>query len=200
MQTEHQEPASTQATVQRRTVWTILLLNLALATVLVSGAYLLRWYLDRDEAVSSPPLGDALSAQSTAPDFALPALNGGTVRLSDYRGRVVLVNFWATWCGPCRVEMPEIEQAYRTYRDAGFVAIGVNQLEPDTEVRAFVEEYQLTWIFVLDQSGAVSQEWKVYGIPQSYLIDREGKIVQSWLGPLTYEELERALQELGLHQ
>lgn len=197
MPTQHEPPTSASGK-RHRPIWLILLLNIALATSLVSGVYLLRWYLDRANTPPPRVVGQAIQVGAPAPDFTLPRLGGGDVRLSDYRGQVVLVNFWATWCGPCRAEMPEIEHAYRAYRDAGFVAIGVNQLEPEPEVRAFVDKYQLTWLFVLDQDGAVSQRWSVLGIPQSYLIDREGKIVKSWLGPLSRQELEHELQRLGL--
>ena len=197
MRAEH-EQTTTQPAGRHRLIGLILLLNVALAATLVSGLYLLRWYLDRGGTSPPEPASQAIRAGTPAPDFTLPGLGGGDVRLSDYRGQVVLVNFWATWCGPCRAEMPEIEQVYRAYQDAGFVAIGVNQLEPETEVHAFVDEYQLTWVFALDQTGEVSQRWGVLGIPQSYLIDREGKIVESWLGPVSRQELEQALRRLGL--
>lgn len=197
MHAEHEQPTPRQAN-RHRPIGLILLLNVALAAMLVSGLYLLRWYLDRGETSPLEPASQAIRAGALAPDFTLPGLGGEDVRLSDYRGQVVLVNFWATWCGPCRAEMPEIEQVYRAYQDAGFVAIGVNQLEPESEVRAFVDSYQLTWVFALDQTGEVSQRWDVFGIPQSYLIDREGKIVESWLGVLSRQELEQELQRLGL--
>lgn len=197
MQAEH-EQSTTQPTGRHHPIGLILLLNVALAATLVSGLYLLRWYLDRGETSLPEPAGQAIRTGAPAPDFTLPGLGGGDVRLSDYRGQVVLVNFWATWCGPCRAEMPEIEHVYRAYQDAGFVAVGVNQLESESDVRAFVDKYQLTWVFALDQDGAVSQRWSVLGIPQSYLIDREGKIVKSWLGPLSRQELEQELQRLGL--
>lgn len=197
MPAKHEPPTSAPGK-RHRPIWLILLLNVALATALVSGVYLLRWYLERANTPQPRLVGQAIQVGAPAPDFTLPRLGGGDVRLSDYRGQVVLVNFWASWCGPCRAEMPEIEHVYRAYQDTGFVAIGVNQLEPEPEVRAFVDEYQLTWLFALDQDGAVSQRWGVLGIPQSYLIDREGKIVKSWLGPLSRQELERELQRLGL--
>ncbi|GBD16045.1 Thiol-disulfide oxidoreductase ResA [bacterium HR26] len=197
MHAEHEQSTPRQAS-RHRPIGLILLLNVALAATLVSSLYLLRWYLDRGETSLPEPAAQAIRPGAPAPDFTLPGLGGRDVRLSDYRGQVVLVNFWATWCGPCRAEMPEIKHVYRAYQDAGFVAIGVNQLEPEPEVRAFVDEYQLTWIFALDQDGAVSQRWGVLGIPQSYLIDREGKIVKSWLGPLSRQELEQELQRLGL--
>jgi peroxiredoxin len=197
MQAPHEQLKSVPAG-RRRPLWLLLLFNAALAATLVSGLYLLRWYLDQDETGRPALSSQTIQVGSPAADFTLPGLDGSDIRLSDYRGRIVLVNFWASWCGPCRAEMPEIEHVYRTYRDAGFVAIGVNQLEPEPEVRAFIEEHQLTWIFVLDQDGAVSQRWGVLGLPQSYLIDREGRIVTSWLGLLSRQELERELQRLGL--
>jgi len=197
MQAHHEHSGSALAR-QRRPLWLLLVLNVALAATLVSALSLLRWYLDRGQTAEPALSSQAIRVGSPVPDFTLPGLDGSDIRLSDYRGRIVLVNFWASWCSPCRAEMPEIEHVYRTYRDAGFLAIGVNQLEPAPQVRAFIEEHQLTWIFALDQDGAVSQRWGVFGIPQSYLIDREGNIVKSWLGVLSRQELEQELRRLGL--
>lgn len=147
-------------------------------------------------------LGDGSSGVvqtgSRAPDFALPGLDGGQVRLSDYHGQVVLVNFWATWCQPCKVEMPEIQAVHQARSVAGFTVIGVDQGESADQVRSYVTQGGYNWTFALDQSGGVSRTYAVYGIPQSYLIDRDGKVAYMWFGPLTRDSLEHQLARLGI--
>lgn len=133
-----------------------------------------------------------------APDFTVPGLEGGTVTLSNYRGRVVLVNFWATWCPPCRAEMPELETVYRQQRDAGFVILGIDQAENDATVRDFVTGRGFSWTFALDRDGAVSRVYGALGLPTSVLVDRDGRIVHTWSGALTRADLERRLAELGI--
>lgn len=142
--------------------------------------------------------GGVVEPGKKAPNFELPGLNGETVRLSDYRGQVVLVNFWATWCKPCQIEMPEFQAVYEKYRDNGFTILGVNQAEPPELVRPYVEEGGYSWTFALDEKGKISERYAVYGIPQSYLIDRDGKVVYMWLGIATQDSLESQLAKLGI--
>ncbi|HEY33040.1 MAG TPA: redoxin domain-containing protein [Dehalococcoidia bacterium] len=112
-----------------------------------------------------------------APDFTLVDLEGNTVRLSDFRGKVVFLNFWATQCLPCLVEMPDMEELYQEYRDEGVVIIGVNVGEPKSIVSYFVEENGYSWTFVIDTTGEVFiGGYEVIGIPSSFFIDRAGII------------------------
>lgn len=135
-----------------------------------------------------------------APDFALPDVRTGTlVRLSDFRGRPVLINFWATWCGPCRVEMPELEAAYKRYGDQGFTVIAVDvKIDEDIPVVvAFVDELGLTFPVVRDVTGDVEIElYNVLGYPTSVFVDRNGIIRYVHRGPLTREFLEQKLREI----
>jgi cytochrome c biogenesis protein CcmG/thiol:disulfide interchange protein DsbE len=142
--------------------------------------------------------GDNVRVGREAPDFTLPDLNGNRVALSDHRGQVVLINFWATWCPPCRVEMPEFEAVYREYRDEGFEILGVDQREPVELVEEFVTERGFSWIFLLDEDFDVSREYAATSIPKSILVDRDGTVVQIWTGPLTRSTLEHHLAELGI--
>jgi len=116
------------------------------------------------------------SAPAAAPDFALPARDGGELRLSDLRGQVVMINFWATWCGPCRQEMPLLEQIHAKYEPLGFTLLGVN-VEPDSEeARAWLTTVPVTFPILFDRDNAVSESFGVEAMPSSVLIDREGRV------------------------
>ena len=117
-----------------------------------------------------------------APDFTLPNLAGEPVALSDLQGRVVLVNIWATWCPPCRAEMPAIEAVYQQYRYQGFTVLAVNQMEPQVAVADFVQELGLTFPIVLDGRGSVSQLYRVRALPTTFFIGRDGMIRDMLIG------------------
>ncbi len=124
------------------------------------------------------------SAPWMAPDFAAPDLSGQAVRLSAHRGRVVLVNVWATWCPPCREEMPSMEVLHQRLKDRGFVLLAVSEDEggPDA-VKSFVEQTKVSFPVLLDPDGDVGRKYGVWGFPESFLVDREGRIVERVIGP-----------------
>ena len=128
-----------------------------------------------------------------ARDFTLTSLDGSDVSLSDYRGNVVLVNLWATWCGPCRAEIPDLEAAYRAHKDEGFVVLGINVEEPRKAVEPFVDDMDMTYPVLLDESGLVLKEYRGLGLPMSLLVDREGVIQVRHMGFLTGKQLESYL-------
>ena len=123
-------------------------------------------------------------------DFTLPLLSGGNVTLSSLRGQVVFLNFWATWCPPCREEMPSMEALHRRFKDQGLEIIAVNIQENRNQVGAFVREYNLTFPIPLDTSGAVSRRYGMRGIPTTYIIDREGSIILVLTGGLDWYRRE----------
>jgi peroxiredoxin len=111
-------------------------------------------------------------------------LEGQAVRLSAYRGQVVLVNLWATWCPPCREEMPSMEKLHQRLREKGFVLLAVSEDEGGAGVvRPFVEQMRLTFRVLLDPGGDVGRKYGVWGYPESFLVDREGRIVERVIGP-----------------
>ncbi len=123
-----------------------------------------------------------------APDFTLPSLAGPSIRLADLRGKVVLLNFWSTWCLPCRTEMPSMQRAYARLRSREFeiLAVSLNQ-ETDATVRDFVQALQLTFPFLLDPTGDAGRLYRVHAIPISFLLDREGRIAHKAVGDLDWD-------------
>jgi peroxiredoxin len=129
-----------------------------------------------------------------APDFTLTTLDGSTVQLSDLQGKAVLINFWASWCGPCRAEMPHIQAAYTAHAEDGLVVLGVNQLESPPAVARFVEEHGLSFPIPLDSDGQVSAAYQARALPTSFFIDTEGIIRDSFIGPMTAGLIESKLE------
>ena len=128
-----------------------------------------------------------------APDFILSDIEGNPFRLSDLRGKVVFINFWATWCPPCRAEMPEIEAVYQEYKDKDVVVVGVDILETRDEVTQFVQQGGYSWTFVLDTTGQVSASYKITAIPASFFLDTEGIIRAVTIGAMTKRAMEAKL-------
>ncbi len=169
----------------------------AIAILLIAGAIaLFAWAWSNERGDSSS--GENVSVGREAPDFALPDLDGNEIALSDHRGEVVLINFWATWCPPCRVEMPDMEAVYRQHADDGFEILGVDQREPKELVEEFVTERGFSWIFLLDEDFDVSREYSATSIPRSILVDRDGTVAHVWTGTLTRSQLEQQLANLGI--
>lgn len=138
-----------------------------------------------------------------APEFALPGLNGQTVRLSDYRGKIVLVNFWGTWCEPCKEETPALQVAYQKLRDQGLMIIGVDLRkqerpgpEGDADVRAFAERFGVTYPIALDVGGETARAYQVLPLPTSYIVDQSGTIRFVRVGIITAEEVEALFTRL----
>ncbi len=145
-----------------------------------------------------PPPGKLTPAPETgrlAPDFTLTDLEGNSVTLSDFRGKAVFINFWATWCPPCRAEMPEIEAVYQEYKSKDVVVIGVDLLEAESEVRQFVQQGGYSWIFVIDTTGEVTNDYGITAIPTSFFLDKEGIIRAVKVGAMTKRVMESQLAE-----
>jgi peroxiredoxin len=125
-------------------------------------------------AAASAPA--AVTAQAAAPDFTLKSLDGRNLRLKEQRGSVVLVNFWATWCGPCKQEMPELNRLYDKYRAAGFVLLGVNVDEDGRQAAALAQRLGLHFPVLLDADKSVSKLYDLSSMPSTVLIDRDGRV------------------------
>ena len=132
-------------------------------------------------------------------DFTVKDIDGRNVRLSDYKGKVVLLNFWATWCGPCKVEIPALVDVYARYRDQGFAVLGVSVDDSPEQLRRFAREYKMNYPVLVgrDREDLVDDAYGPnWAIPVSFLIARDGRICRKHMGPLTKEQLERQVKAL----
>ncbi|WP_228116276.1 TlpA disulfide reductase family protein [Fictibacillus phosphorivorans] len=141
-----------------------------------------------------------LKRGSKAPTFSLRTLDGKQVDLNDYRGKKVIINFWATWCPPCRDEMPEMEKFYNEYRnkDIEILAVNLEYSETNTEkVRKFVQEYKLSFPIPLDEKNTIGKQFRAVSIPTSYFIDEKGVISNSHIGPMDYDFMKNEIDKMN---
>ncbi len=133
-----------------------------------------------------------------APSLSLPALEGGNVTLADLRGRVVLVNFWAVWCPPCRKEMPSMGRLADRLADRPFTLLGVNVGETPDEIRAFLRQVPVGFPILLDAEGAHLKAWNVFAFPTSYVLDKKGQLRLGLFGSIEWDtpETEARLRAL----
>jgi cytochrome c biogenesis protein CcmG/thiol:disulfide interchange protein DsbE len=128
---------------------------------------------------------EPLTVGMAAPDFSLPDIEGKTVRLSDYRGKVVFVNFWATWCKPCKEEMPSMEILWENFKSEDFVmlAISMDRVTTKKDIPPFIESMKLTFPILTDSWGQTDKRYKLMGVPETYIIDQSGVLREKVIGP-----------------
>jgi DsbE subfamily thiol:disulfide oxidoreductase len=132
-----------------------------------------------------------------APDFELPSLDDGTaLALSSFRGQVVVLNFWASWCAPCRLEAPGLRRVSARYRERGVRFLGVDYRDNDAGGRAFVDEFRLRYPSVADPSGSLADDYALIGFPTTFIIDPAGTIRYRFVGYLDEDVLEKALNDV----
>ena len=149
-------------------------------------------------AFASPLASGAIAPQAAAPDFTLRTMDGPNLRLAEQRGRVVMVNFWATWCGPCRQEMPHLDRLYQKYKSSGFVLLGVNVDEDARKAADVAAKLGVTFPVLLDTDKAVSKLYDLSTMPSTVIIDRDGKVRHFHRGYLAgYEDnYDKQIREL----
>ena len=134
-----------------------------------------------------------------APDFELVTLTGESVKLSDYKGKKVILNFWATWCPPCKAEMPHMQKFYEENKGNGIEILAVNLTDIDNgqdSIESFVKDYGLTFDIPLDQKGVIGRQYQAFTIPTSYLIDSNGNISNKIVGPMDEEMMKSLTEEM----
>ena len=180
-----EEPVLVTAQPNRK--WKISGIPLAFVLVLALLA-LLAWGLKKAQA---GPVDSGL-----APDFSLTGFDGQTVTLSELRGQVVIINFWASWCPPCREEAAYLEQTWRKYKDQGVVFIGVDYVDTKKEALAYIQEFNITYINGPDLGTAISDAYNIKGVPETFFVSKSGELRGVHIGPLKAPELDQKIEGL----
>lgn len=168
--------------------WNIFLLVVAL----MGGAWIQANRVSSDDEIIARV---AARVNFQAPDFELTTLDGTTISLSEQRGKIVLINFWATWCPPCRAEMPEINAVAQAHPNQ-LIVLAVNNAEDEARVRQFVSEFQLTFPILLDRDGMVAEKYNVLGLPTSFFVDRDGIVRAATMGAMSRTYIEAQIAAL----
>ena len=196
---ETQESLREETGVQRGLGCRLLALLGLLAVVGLIGLF--AWGLARSGgsprgfAVNSR-LGEVDIETGPARPFQLTTFEGETLRLEDLRGRVVMVDFWASWCPPCRAEAPTLAQVYREYRDKGVEFVGITIWDTEKDAQAYIQQFAIAYPNGLDARGRIAIDYGVTGIPEKYFINRDGILVKKFIGPMDGERLRQVLDEL----
>lgn len=160
----------------------VLLVGVAL-TALVFGVALARQH-------ETQPTG------GPAPDFTIITYDDQEITLADLRGQVVVVNFWASWCGPCRVEAPELQNLWERYRDQGVVMIGIAYTDTDSKAKAFIEEFSITYPNAPDIGTRISDRYNIQGVPETFVIDQEGNVARFFMTMVNEQMLSAIIDDL----
>jgi len=139
-----------------------------------------------------------------APDMPMPGIEGGVVRLDSFKGKVIVLNFWATWCPPCRKEMPLLESTYKRYKEKGLVILGINYNEDRERVLKFTQEMGVTFPIILDKELKLTRKYGVLSLPATFFIDKKGIVRDQYKGEIVEEiiatKVEPLLSESGLEE
>lgn len=160
----------------------ILLVGLVLFMTVIGWAYV-------DGNTTQPTSGPA-------PDFTLTTFDGESFRLSDQRGKVVVINFWASWCVPCRDEAPILQSVWERYRERGVILVGVTYLDSESASLAFIQEFGISYFNGPDIGTIISEEYRITGVPETFIVDQNGDIVEAIIAPITVGQLDRILEPL----
>jgi cytochrome c biogenesis protein CcmG/thiol:disulfide interchange protein DsbE len=185
LQSEEETPQVEPQPVQSRRLrgGTILAFSLVLALL-----WLMAWGLKKAQG---GPLQSGM-----APDFSLTGFDGRQVTLSELRGQVVVVNFWASWCQPCRKEAPYLENTWRKYKDQGVVFIGVDYVDTEKAALAYIQEFDITYLNGPDLQTRISQAYNIQGVPETFFIAKNGELRGMHIGPLVPPQLDDKIEEL----
>ncbi len=166
--------------------------QILVAALVVGLLALVAFQMRRSGPLAAGPVGKG----EVAPDFALATFDGQAYALSDLRGQVVVVNFWASWCKPCEQEAAELENTWRRYKDQGVVFLGVDYVDTETEARAYLQRFDITYPNGTDLGTRISQAYRIQGVPETYFVDKTGTLAHVKIGPVEPGELARVIEPL----
>jgi cytochrome c biogenesis protein CcmG/thiol:disulfide interchange protein DsbE len=166
--------------------WLLVTVVIALAALLA----LLFWGLRRGP---STEVGTAVPLNRPAPEFTVTTIDGQPLSLGDLRGKTVVLNIWGSWCVPCRDEAGELNRSYSLYKDRNVVFVGLAFNDTESEVKKFVDQYKVPFPIALDPEGKIAIDLGITGVPETYLIDAQGRLTQRWVGPITSAQLNGLL-------
>ncbi|MBT2638056.1 redoxin domain-containing protein [Bacillus sp. ISL-39] len=148
--------------------------------------------IEEPEAIEASKAATGIGAGMVSPNFKLKNLAGEEVSLKDYRGKKVMLNFWATWCPPCKEEMPAMERFYKEKsKDVEILAVN---LDPQNNVISFVKDNDLTFPILLDHDGSTQQTYSIISIPTTFIIDEQGLILKKHIGSMTYDQMQELMK------
>ena len=175
------------------------IVNLKSQTFLLLAAYFLLLAVlpccgrkDEEDSIRKtlPKEGEIASA------FSLQLLSGKQFRLGDIKERPMVINFWASWCHPCRQEAPALQKVYALYKDKGVVFIGIAIQDTETKAKAYVKEFGITFPVGLDSTGAIAEAYKIYGIPKTFIIGKDGRLSYIHMGEITEDDLIKGIEKV----
>lgn len=142
------------------------------------------------------PVGGDVALSRPAPDFTVTTFTRQQVKLSDLRGQVVVLNFWASWCVPCREEAAQLNAAYQTLHPRGTVFLGIVWNDTDADARAFMRQYATPYESARDTNGKIAIDYGITGVPETFIIDKSGRLTRKWVGPVTAPRLVTMVEPL----
>jgi cytochrome c biogenesis protein CcmG/thiol:disulfide interchange protein DsbE len=165
-------------------------------TVLVAVGFLglLLWGMLHREPITG--LSGVTMVNRPAPDFNLTTFEGDTISLADQRGKPVVINFWASWCPPCRIEAPLIERTWRAYKDRGLIFLGINIQDRKEDALNYMREFDITYPNGPDPTGEIAIDYGVSGLPVTFFVSRKGEVVRRWVGAVEHSVLVSAIEEI----
>ena len=132
-----------------------------------------------------------------APEFTLTLFDGKPFELTEQRGKIVIINFWASWCGPCREEAPILQEVWDRFREQGVVVIGIAYVDTESRSRAFIDEFDITYPNGPDVGTVVADQYRIQGVPETFVVDETGNIAEQIIGPVRSGQLEEIIGRLG---
>ena len=164
------------------------------ALVIVGFLGLLVWGMLNKQPITG--LSGITMVNRAAPDFILTTFKGTTISLQDLRGKPVVINFWASWCPPCRIEAPLIERTWRAYKDRDLIFLGVNIQDRKADALNYIREFAITYPNGPDPTGEISIDYGVSGLPVTFFVSRDGEVVRRWVGAIEKSVLIGSIEEI----